>query len=162
VIRRRVLLSVLAALALLLLTVPASAIQLVEVSDVSCTGLTVTGLDLPPNTALTLSVANAHSGTALKRVAVRTSATGAFTAKVKVPLRSVAAVEADVLSSSRSLISATQEFDAALKKQCGADSSLPFTGSGRTELLVAVGTVLLALGILLRVGFGYRGRHQAL
>jgi hypothetical protein len=144
-----------------LLTVPASAIQLLEVRDVSCNGLTVTGLDLPPNTALTLSVANAHSAKVLKRVAVRTSATGALKATVKVSLRGVAAVEADVQSGGRSLISATQEFDAALKAQCGANSSLPFTGSGRTELLVAVGTVLLALGILLRVGFGYRGRHQA-
>jgi hypothetical protein len=162
VIRRTVLLSVLAALALLLLTVPASAIQLVEVRTVNCNALTVTGLDLPPNSALTLSVANAHSAKQLKRVAVRTTANGSFRTTVRTPLRDVAAVEANVLSGGRSLISATQEFDAALKQRCGAASALPFTGPSRTELLVAVGTVLLALGLLFRLGFRYRGRHQVL
>jgi hypothetical protein len=166
VTRRMVLRSALAAVMLLLPAAPAFAVELVEVREVSCDGLTVAGWDLPANQALTLTVWNAEGSKALARVPVRTSAQGRFQTRVRVSLRGQAAVEADVQADGRSLISTTQRFDAAHKQRCGAGAALPFTGPSRTELLVSLGAVLLAAGVLLRrasayVGSPYRGRHQA-
>jgi hypothetical protein len=163
VARRSVLLASLAAMAVLLLAVPAAAAESLEVLPAGCNQVTVAGSGLPASTALTVVVSDGFSGKALKQAAVTTGADGSFSVKVPVSLRGLAAVGAEARAGGRILLGATHNLDNKLRSQCGGASAgsgaLPFTGPAQAYLLLAIGAGLLGVGGLMRASFAYHGRH---
>jgi hypothetical protein len=161
VTRRKLLLVIVTAALVLLAPATASAVELLEVNAVGCEGISVTGTGLPADANLTLTATNAFSGKALRTVTVTTSAAGAFRANMRAPLAGIAAVEVRALQGKKLVISSTEEFDAAQRGKCAAGTSaLPFTGPSSTDMLLWTSSALVGAGLLLRMGFAYRGRHR--
>lgn len=166
--RRAVLLVTATAVAVLLVSAPASAQEnptKLNVDKVACTGVMVSGTGLSPNSAYALSLADGFTLKPLAggKASVTTNAKGTFKATVKASVNGVKNVQATVAMGGKTVLFAGHDNGAALKcaGMAQGKNSLPFTGPARAPLLLAVGVLLVAAGGLLIIRHTYRGRHQA-
>lgn len=173
--RHKFLLTALAALSLLLLPTHASGEVLIKIDDVSCSSVTVSGSgsSLPPNESFPVTVSDADTGAKEQSVDITTDAEGAFTADVTLDLQGIKNLQAEATVDGN-IFSTILVLDESLLAECdsapavaGEDdkgeaggNQLPFTGPGQTALFLGLGAALIVFGVVLRMRFAYRGRHD--
>jgi hypothetical protein len=143
------------ALLVMLLAAPASAAPAIQITGMTCSTLSATGSDLPPNAELDLAVVNQDNGKVLRRVTAPTTATGAFKVDVKVQTAGVKNMRLVVASQDGTRIGFADYGMAAGHETC----PLPYTGPGHQLALLAAGAGALALGLALLRSQAYRGTH---
>jgi len=143
-------------LAGLLLPTPARADDKhVGLHDMNCTGITAMGKGLPKVATLRLALVDPARLETLVERTVRTSPTGTFRTRLKAPLYQRLTVRLQVTGPGGARIGFAQHSMAKGAPMC----DLPFTGSGRTTLLLGLGTALLTVGIGLLLATGRGGRR---
>jgi hypothetical protein len=144
-------------LALLGVARPAAGVTYIGLHDLTCGGATTEGTGLPERARLDVALVDPASKRTLARDRVTTSAAGTLEWRADVSLSGMRRVRAVVYRPGQTQPVAWVEH--SLARAC----PLASTGStGRTLPLVGVGLSCLTLGVLLIVGFAYRGRHTAI
>jgi hypothetical protein len=148
---------------LLVLAVPAMAVESLVLTCSVCDHVDAKGAGLPATQDLRLTMTDLKTGRQLANLPVRTDASGRFAKSVKIDLRVHPALQSSVLASSNGQLLVIAEHDrfvAPCKPLTAASGRLAFTGSRATQLL-GLGAGLLLAGALLLWAGAARGRRRA-
>lgn len=161
--RRLVVAAFVAAVATLVLGPAAAGAELLDISKLSCGGLSVHGTGLPAaRDDLEVTVANADNDRTLLAWPARTTETGELRANMRTSLTGVSNIRVTVLDGANEPVITTER---KLPSPC-LPRALPNTGEWRFGLLqltlLLAGVVLLTSGLVARrlAGEQYRGRHE--
>lgn|SRR5262245_6463573 len=162
--RRLAAIGALAAAVLALLLAPAAgAAELLEISSLSCAGLSVRGTGLPPaRNDLAVTVANADNDRTLLTWPARTTEGGELRSTMHTSLTGLTNVRVTVLDGTDEALITTER---KLPTPC-LPRALPNTGAwqfGLAQVLLLLGGLaLVASGLVTRqlAGGLYRGRHE--
>ena len=143
-----------AALAIIALLAPATAMTYVGLRGLTCDGVTTVGTGLPADTRLDVAVVDPASRRTLARGQPTTSTDGAFQWRAQISLSGMRRVRAVIRADGTRPLAWTEQ---SVPSAC----PLATTGPNRTLPLVGVGLSSVTLGMLLLLAFSYQGRHQA-
>jgi hypothetical protein len=130
-------------LGLLLLPTPARAAdEHLGLHDMNCTGISAMGTGLPRSSTLDLALVDPTAHETLAERKVRTSAAGAFETRMQAALYQRLRVRLQVTGPGGERIGFAEHSMAKGAPMC----DLPFTGTGRTAVLLGLGAGLLAVG----------------
>jgi len=123
--------------------------------EMNCTGITAMGKGLAADATFKLALVDRQRGATLARDTVRSDADGMFTRRLRAKLYDTLSIRLTVAGQDGKTIGFADHTMAAGSPMC----NLPFTGAGRTPVLLLAGAGLLGAGlVLLRVGGGGRAR----
>jgi hypothetical protein len=117
----------------------------VGLHDMTCTSITAMGKGLAKNSAMQLTLTNRDNGSTLAGQTVRTSAKGAFVAKLPARLNKVLSIRLTVSRPDGAKVAFADHVMAKGAAMC----NLPFTGPSRAASLLLAGTAALGLGLVL-------------
>jgi hypothetical protein len=134
-------------------TAAAADMTYLGLEDLTCGGVTIHGTGLPTATRLEVAVVDPASRRTLLEGSVTTSASGAFSWRARASLSGRRAVRAVLRRpGQRTSLAWAQQ---SVPQPC----PLASTGPNRSLVLLGAGFGSFTLGLLLLLGFAYRGRH---
>ena len=143
---------------LLALAVPSAAAQRpdhlhLDVANVGCGRVDVSGFELPERARLSLRYIDADSGRVLHRATARSGPDGRLVFSAKVSLAGVRTIQVEVVPPGRTEPSLFGE------TLVGQHCPLPLTGPSSGVVLLLGGILAALLGAALVIGTTQRGRH---